>query len=432
MRVRILFEISPSDDFSLEIGRVMSGGEILSWNYQIPTNTVEYLREAKKLLEYDATRVYSFLSEKIKYSKLITASLLYRIETMRVFYVENRWMCVLTLTCVSLIAAANILSSGVKPTPIFTNTPVEYRAIEVENSRTYTIAVDTTKVSSKSIRRVSKAHVVAKSTKVKKVTVSANEAKGYEVLLPLKAQKLRPVSSNTMSAFASMLDKELNSSISDIKAETYVNLLLNYSEGFYPVPYWDNKQYSVGFGTFISRVDCEVMWARMGLSSTEGNKLAWQLHELGKKNYKKAKALSDSWIGKPGTMNVSKAEDIRDKEMAGFLRSVKKQYPDMSYFQQLVLASTIYNTGWAGYIGGNFSGKIFPVSDLARVLAKGDYSSPDIKWAYMKLKVPTKGHVSRRQREMRAFLSFSSVEERKKTIGHLTEAMAFDKKIRKS
>jgi hypothetical protein len=424
MKIRILFEISPSDDYGLFVGRVLPGGEILSWNYKVPTTIVEGLREAKKVISHDAQRVYSFLSAQLKYSRLVTASIMYKIENMKVFYVENRRMCLLTMGCVSMMAVADIASTPKVPEKVFTNTPEEYRFV-AENNKTYTVNVDTSKVSSKPPKKA-KAKIIAKSTRVDK---------GYDVILPLPVKRIRPVDNITMGAFTSVLDKQLNAAMSEIKAETYVKLLLNMSEGFYPVPYWDNKQYSVGFGTYISRADCEVMWDKMGLSSTEGNKLAWKLHELGKtkKGYKKVLEILETWYKKPGTMNISTAENIRDKEFQGFLRSVKKQYPDMSYFQQLVLASTIYNTGWAGFRGGDYgTGKVLPVSKLALVLDKGDYSSTDIKWAYMRLKTHTNGHYNRRLREMRAFLAFSSVEERKKTIGHLSEAMAFDKKLRKS
>jgi hypothetical protein len=414
MQIKVLIQVEPSNRHSFEIGCLVNGGDIHSWTGYWPSSFSEGVTSALKLLKQDYTKT---IVPYIKYGGLLLNNLKFKIMDSNEFIRDNKRFCLLTLTAVSLIGIETINRNSFSA--------LEYSSSETHVSRLDSAiygkannTADIAKVSPKALKKAAK--VERKSTAVKRHAV---------VTIPVvRKTKLRPVSSHTMSAFQQVLDKELNSSISNIKAETYVKLLLNLSEGYYPVPYWDNKQYSVGFGAYISRGDCEKMWIKMGLSVDEGNKLAWRLHDLGKINYKKAKALSDSWIGKPGTMTLSQAEDARDKEFQGFLRSVKKQYPELSYWKQLVLASTVYNTGWAGYLGGKFDGKIFPESALAKCLRTKDYDS--IKWAYMRLKTHTKGHYNRRQREMRAFLAFDSTEERRKTIGHLTEAMAFDKTMR--
>lgn len=251
--------------------------------------------------------------------------------------------------------------------------------------------------------------------------------KDFEVL-PLKRVPARVTSPLAHAAMTSQIVSE-NQNLSSDQIERNVKLLLNYSEGFYPVPYWDNKQYSIGYGTFISKKDCQRMWSAMGLSEQEGKDLAIELHTCG---FRKANQICRQWSGKKGTLSLDEGRKIRDKEYNGFLVSIKQQYPNLPELQQKVLAMTVYNTGWAGFIGGKFATskgwKYFKPSALAEALKKYSWDDPQVHEAYLKLKVPSKGHYVRRLAEANMFHSTAFKDCAVSTAKKLAECMLFHRR----
>ena len=166
------------------------------------------------------------------------------------------------------------------------------------------------------------------------------------------------------------------------------NTLLNHVEGFYPLPYWDNKQYSVGFGSYISYDDCKVLWKRAGLSEAKGKILAHVLHTAG---WRVSQKIIAKYVGKPGTLTVAEAVEMRNAELRKFEAHIKEAYPTMPIHQRKILTMTVYNTGWAGFYGGFGYRK----SDLAAAIERHGWNSKQAYQAYTRLKTTIRGKFSK-------------------------------------
>ena len=114
--------------------------------------------------------------------------------------------------------------------------------------------------------------------------------------------------------------------------------VLNKGEGFYSIPYWDNKQYSVGYGSFIDYKDCKIIWKRMKISEVVGKAIAWRIHSLTntRNGYKKVMRICNTFKNHKGCLTEKEACILRNKELNKFYVLVNGKFPNLPSVQKQV------------------------------------------------------------------------------------------------
>ena len=176
---------------------------------------------------------------------------------------------------------------------------------------------------------------------------------------------------------------------------------LRSSESFYPIPYDDGTQKSLGFGSEANNKFCDSIWKRANMSN--GKEVAKLLHTAG---YKKSLKILDKFKNRKGVLTLVEAENLQDKEWQSFKNRVDQDYTFLPEKQRRVLGNVTYNTGYALLAG--YKNRI-PESQLSILLKTKDWRDPNnrkaFEIAFRKLKTYNKGLMARRMREYNAFFA---------------------------
>ena len=181
---------------------------------------------------------------------------------------------------------------------------------------------------------------------------------------------------------------------------------LGSSESFYPIPYDDGPQRSMGFGSAADPELCHMIWKRAGMWN--GPQVAKQLHTAG---YKKSLKIIASYKNRKGVLSLKEAEDLRDKEWSKFKTFVDENYTFLSENRRKVLANVSYNIGMAGLRGYH---KRIPESKLSVYIRTQDFDHPnnfkEFKKIFINTRITINGEYSlglarRREKEFNAFMA---------------------------
>jgi hypothetical protein len=395
--MRIVLELNTSDltgRFYVGAFIRLDNGFVRCWDWNKDLSALEnHWRNMKEDISFYGTRINRSINQ-------LRTNLRYKIITMK----QEGSKTIITVIAVSLLAVGFIAEKRMtKPDKLqaFTDTPQAYRQDPelIEVTPVYAPS------KGEDLKRLEepKVQIVAKAKKAPQKAV--------------KQASTRVQRKITHETFTKVINSE---PVTGDRVTRNVALLLNLAEGYYPIPYWDNKQYSVGYGSCASLNDCKRLWSAMGLSEQQGKDLAMSLHKIG---FREARKICKKWEGKPGTVSRAEAARLREVEFSKFRVQVEEHFTFLPKYQQEVLTMLTYNTGWAGFYG--YKPKGMPKSKLAIALETKDWWHPDVYAAWTQLKAYNKGLYNRRCIERNAFFSEKREDSKLATSKKLAEAMAF-------